>query len=68
MDIREQVGQIEKVRDRIFLGGGPDEIDKQHQQGKLTARERIEKFLDSKSFAEHQTFIRPTMTGIEEIE
>jgi len=68
LDIREQVQEIEKTRERILLGGGPDEIEKQHRQGKLTARDRVEKFVDSGSFAEHQTFVRPTMTGIEAID
>jgi propionyl-CoA carboxylase beta chain len=34
------------------LGGGPERIDKQHQAGKLTARERVEKLLDAGSFEE----------------
>ncbi len=34
------------------LGGGPDKIDKQHAQGKLTARERIELLLDKDSYAQ----------------
>lgn len=65
MDMREQVQGIEKVRDRIMQGGGPEEIEKQHRQGKLTARERIEKFLDPGSLAEHEAFTRPTVTGLD---
>jgi len=34
------------------LGGGQARIDKQHQKGKLTARERIHFLLDDKSFEE----------------
>jgi propionyl-CoA carboxylase beta chain len=34
------------------MGGGQARIDKQHQQGKLTARERIDAFLDEGSFEE----------------
>ena len=34
-------------RDRIAsLGGGVDKIEKQHESGKMTARERIEMLLD----------------------
>src|SRR5438105_15419373 len=38
------------------LGGGRERIDKQHQEGKLTARERIELFLDPGSFVELDKF------------
>src|SRR5438094_6330226 len=31
---------------RIRLGGGPKAIDRQHEKGRLTARERIAKLLD----------------------
>ena len=34
------------------LGGGQDRINKHHQQGKMTARERINFFLDEGSFEE----------------
>jgi len=46
---------LEKVEKRLAkgrLGGGQDKIDRQHDQGKLTARERIEQFLDEGSFEE----------------
>jgi propionyl-CoA carboxylase beta chain len=46
---------LERVEERLAegrLGGGQDKIDKQHQQGKLTARERIEQFVDEGSFEE----------------
>ncbi|HEY6912301.1 MAG TPA: carboxyl transferase domain-containing protein, partial [Myxococcales bacterium] len=38
------------------LGGGQERIDKQHQEGKLTARERIEMLLDPGSFLELDKF------------
>jgi len=38
------------------LGGGEDRIEKQHQEGKLTARERIELLLDAGSFVELDKF------------
>uniref|UniRef100_A0A7C4MPM8 Propionyl-CoA carboxylase beta chain n=1 Tax=Desulfatirhabdium butyrativorans TaxID=340467 RepID=A0A7C4MPM8_9BACT len=37
-------------------GGGKDKIDKQHQSGKLTARERIAELLDPGSFVEIDRF------------
>src|SRR5712675_2392871 len=38
------------------LGGGEERVEKQHQEGKLTARERIELFLDPNSFVELDKF------------
>ena len=38
------------------LGGGEERIDKQHDEGKLTARERIELLLDPGSFLELDKF------------
>jgi hypothetical protein len=36
------VDRIESLKQQIKLGGGSDKIEKQHQQGRLTARERID--------------------------
>jgi len=47
--------KIEKLQQRIaqaHLGGGQKRIDKQHQKKKLTARERVNYFLDEGSFEE----------------
>src|ERR1700682_6050677 len=38
------------------LGGGEERIDKLHQEGKLTARERIDLLLDPGSFVELDKF------------
>ncbi|WP_082821203.1 acyl-CoA carboxylase subunit beta [Gemmatimonas phototrophica] len=37
---------IRALEARLRLGGGPDKIEKQHKQGKLTARERVERLAD----------------------
>jgi acetyl-CoA carboxylase carboxyltransferase component len=51
------IRKINAVRDTIKLGGGKSAIDKQHEKGKLTARERIEKLIDKGStFFELNTF------------
>jgi propionyl-CoA carboxylase beta chain len=39
------------------LGGGIDRIEKQHQAGRLTARERVEILLDSGTFVEQDKFM-----------
>jgi propionyl-CoA carboxylase beta chain len=47
--------KFEDLRSKIaaaHLGGGQDRIAKQHEKGKLTARERIELLLDNGSFEE----------------
>src|SRR5215208_4447194 len=50
--LRELTDQLDQLETRLRLGGGPDKIDRQHQQGKLTARERIELLLDKESHAQ----------------
>jgi len=51
------IRKINAVRDTIKLGGGKNAIDKQHEKGKLTVRERIEKLIDKGSaFFELNTF------------
>ncbi|MGB4839495.1 MAG: acyl-CoA carboxylase subunit beta [Saprospiraceae bacterium] len=44
------VAQVQYKLDKIFIGGGKGRIAKQHKQGKLTARERIEYLIDQDSF------------------
>ncbi|TVR76164.1 MAG: acyl-CoA carboxylase subunit beta [Chitinophagaceae bacterium] len=38
--------QVKKHLDKIFLGGGKKNIEKQHKKGKMTARERIDYLID----------------------
>jgi acetyl-CoA carboxylase carboxyltransferase component len=40
------VEQLRALEDRLRAGGGPAKIQKQHQAGKLTARERLSRLLD----------------------
>ncbi|HEU5460622.1 MAG TPA: acyl-CoA carboxylase subunit beta [Pyrinomonadaceae bacterium] len=50
--LRELTDQLQHLEERLRLGGGPDKIDRQHQQGKLTARERLELLLDKDSYVQ----------------
>jgi propionyl-CoA carboxylase beta chain len=50
--------QLNQLIAQTKLGGGKDRIDKQHQAGKLTARERIELLFDPGSFVEVDAFVR----------
>ncbi|MGD6834498.1 acyl-CoA carboxylase subunit beta [Sutcliffiella halmapala] len=57
MDIYEKINELYDKRREVELGGGDDRIDKQHEKGKLTARERIELLVDEGSFVELNPFI-----------
>ena len=47
----EQLSQeLQQLETELRLGGGPEKIERQHSQGKLTARERIELLLDEESY------------------
>jgi len=45
----ELTAELRQLEDRLRAGGGPEKIERQHQQGKLTARERIDLLLDRNS-------------------
>ncbi|HEX6589226.1 MAG TPA: acyl-CoA carboxylase subunit beta [Longimicrobiales bacterium] len=42
-------GELRELRTRLRAGGGPDKVAKQHEQKKLTARERIDLLLDPRT-------------------
>ncbi len=44
--MRLLVEQVQRLEERVRLGGGTDRIARQHRAGKLTARERIQKLID----------------------
>ena len=44
--LAELVEELRDLRGTLKLGGGPSRIARQHEQGKLTARERIDLLLD----------------------
>ncbi len=52
---------------QIEQGGGVEKIEKQHAQGKLTARERINLLVDEGSFVETDKFVkhRATLLGMD---
>lgn len=47
--LAELSAESRELEQRLRLGGGPDKIERQHQQGKLTARERIARLKDADS-------------------
>jgi 3-methylcrotonyl-CoA carboxylase beta subunit len=44
--LQELTTELRELETKLRLGGGVDKSDRQHKQGKLTARERIELLLD----------------------
>lgn len=54
----EKLGKFFEEKSRIELGGGPEKIQKQHDSGKLTARERINLLFDEGTFSEYGLFIK----------
>jgi propionyl-CoA carboxylase beta chain len=52
MSLQQKIDTLHSKYDAALKGGGPQRIEKQHQGGKLTARERIAAFLDEASFEE----------------
>jgi propionyl-CoA carboxylase beta chain len=51
------VDELNRRNELAALGGGQERIDKQHEAGKLTARERIELLLDPGTFSELDAFV-----------
>jgi propionyl-CoA carboxylase beta subunit len=58
MGRNDKVADLEARRREAELGGGEARIKRQHEKGKLTARERIDLLLDRGSFQELGTFVR----------
>ena len=54
---RALVERLERMNEAALAPAGQAAIDKQHARGKLTARERVETFLDAGSFRELDRFV-----------
>src|SRR4051794_37056168 len=46
-DMRRLTGELHELEKKLRAGGGPKKIEKQHRDGKWTARERIDRLIDS---------------------
>jgi propionyl-CoA carboxylase beta chain len=57
MALEEKIKKLEELNAQALLGGGEERIERQHAQGKLTARERIELLLDPGTFVETDKFV-----------
>ncbi len=52
MTMDERIDELREKRREAEQGGGEERIEKQHERGKMTARERIDYFLDDDTFNE----------------
>ena len=50
--LRELTTELQQLEARLRLGGGPDKIERQHTQAKLSARERIDLLLDKEAYSQ----------------
>lgn len=57
------VETLRAKRAQLHLGGGAERLAKQREQGKLTARERIEALIDPQSFQEFGLFAQHRQTS-----
>ena len=57
MNWEQALLDLDERRGKAALGGGQLKIDKQHAQGKLTARERLEILFDKGTFVEVDGFV-----------
>jgi acetyl-CoA carboxylase carboxyltransferase component len=55
---KDKVEELRRLKQQALLGGGEKKIEKQHAQGKMTARERIQILLDKDSFVETDMFAK----------
>jgi methylmalonyl-CoA carboxyltransferase large subunit len=65
--MRERIKELREKHSKLYQGGGPERIKKQHEAGKLTARERIDHLVDPASFHELMIFAehRATLFGMD---
>ncbi|AUX36541.1 MULTISPECIES: acyl-CoA carboxylase subunit beta [Sorangium] len=54
---RPALARLDEMNRRALEGGGSDRVAKQHEAGKLSARERIDLLLDPGSFVEIDRFV-----------
>ncbi len=60
---KEALAKLQNLEERSKLGGGKGRIKKQHEKGKLSARERILLLLDEGSFEEIDAFVEHNFSG-----
>ena len=67
-DMRGHVEELRQKKEEFLGMGGPERVERQHAQGKLTVRERLDRLFDQASFRElsllaHHQSSSPAMQG-----
>ena len=57
MTMREKLRELEERRREAEKGGGEERLERQHDKGKLSARERLDLLLDEGTFVEQDRFV-----------
>lgn len=63
MGTEARIEELRRLRDEGRHAGSPRAVDRQHEQGKLTARERLDVLMDKGSFNELDLFVRHQARG-----
>ena len=66
--VTKRTSKLNKLRELSKLGGGEKRIQRQHEKGKMTARERINQLLDPASFHELESFVAQDMASRNDLE
>ncbi len=67
MSLEQKIETLRAKHAQALAGGGEDRVRKQHEGGKLTARERVAAFLDEGSFEEMDALMVHRTEGVEKI-
>jgi len=67
--LKDELEKLNKLEAELKAGGGEKSVQKQHDSGKLTARERLDLFFDKDTFQETDLFVqhRSTNFGMDKV-
>ena len=67
--MKEDIEKLASLEAQLKAGGGEKSIQKQHDSGKLTARERLDRFFEENTFQEIDLFVehRATNFGMDKV-
>ena len=67
--MKEEIEKLAKLEAELKAGGGEKSVQRQHDSGKLTARERLDLFFDEGTFQETDLFVqhRSTNFGMDKV-
>ena len=64
--MHEKLADLAERREQAYNAGSQRSVDRQHEKGKMLARERLDYFLDDGSFHELDLLARTRSTGLDE--